>query len=108
MLPEPSLPYHVMNELDRKDQPMAGTSGGSEASPLLGGDPAGCGAEHGLRGRASVGGEDTRDTQPDRATRFIETTHGTLSYQELAPLLADRVVMRDNPFVVARSHRVSP
>jgi CRISPR-associated endonuclease/helicase Cas3 len=31
-------------------------------------------------------------TQPPEATRFIETTQGVLSYSQLAPLLAERVL----------------
>lgn len=31
-------------------------------------------------------------TPPDRNTRFIETTRGVLSYSQLAPLLAERVL----------------
>lgn len=31
-------------------------------------------------------------TPPDGATRFIETTRGVLSYSQLAPLLAERVL----------------
>lgn len=31
-------------------------------------------------------------TQPPHATRFIETTRGVLSYAQLAPLLAERVL----------------
>jgi CRISPR-associated endonuclease/helicase Cas3 len=31
-------------------------------------------------------------TQPPQATRFIETTRGVLSYSQLAPLLAERVL----------------
>ncbi len=31
-------------------------------------------------------------TQPPHATRFIETTQGILSYTQLAPLLAERVL----------------
>jgi CRISPR-associated endonuclease/helicase Cas3 len=31
-------------------------------------------------------------TQPPHATRFIETTRGILSYSQLAPLLAERVL----------------
>lgn len=96
-----------MNELDRKNQAMASASAGSEAAPLLGGDPAGCGAEHGLRGRAGASDPDSRDTRPDHATRFIETTHGTLSYAELAPLLADRVAIVEAA-IVAGEFAASP
>ena len=31
-------------------------------------------------------------TQPPHATRFVETTRGILSYVQLAPLLAERVL----------------
>jgi len=31
-------------------------------------------------------------TQPPHATRFVETTRGILSYAQLAPLLAERVL----------------
>ena len=31
-------------------------------------------------------------TQPPHATRFVETTRGILSYAQLAPLLAKRVL----------------
>ena len=96
-----------MNELDRKSQPLATASTGSEAAPLLGGDPAGCGAEHGLRGRAGVSGADSRDTRPDHATRNIETTRGVLSYAELAPLLADRVAVVEAA-IVAGEFAASP
>ena len=57
----------------------------------MGDDSGRCGPEHGLRAGAGAGGDDSRDTRPDRATRFVETTRGTLSYAELAPLLAERV-----------------
>ena len=57
----------------------------------MGGHSPECGAEHGLRARAGCGGDDSRDTRPDRATRFVETTLGVLSYKELAPLLGERV-----------------
>ena len=79
------------HDREGEHRPLAQPVAGGEAAPPVGGDPAGCGAEHGLRGGAGGGGEDSRDTRPDRATRFIETTQGTLSYAELAPLLAERV-----------------
>ncbi len=79
------------HDREGEHRPLARPDAGGEAAPPVGGDPAGCGAEHGLRGGAGAGGEDCRDTRPDHATRFIETTHGVLSYAELAPLLADRV-----------------
>lgn len=79
------------HELEGEHRPLAQSDAGGEAAPQAGGDSAKSGAEHGLRGGASVGGEDSRGTQPERATRYLETTHGVLSYAELAPLLADRV-----------------
>lgn len=74
-----------------EDHPLAQPAAGGETAPPLGGDPAGCGAEHGLRAGTGADGADHRDTRPDRATRFVETTQGVLSYTELAPLLAERV-----------------
>ena len=81
------------HDRDREHRTLAQPVAGGEAAPPLGRDPAGCGAEHVLRGGTGAGGEDSRNTRPDRATRFIETTHGVLSYAELAPLLADRVAV---------------
>src|SRR5437016_11659278 len=72
------------DELDREHQPVAQPPGGGETPPPLAGDSPGRGAEHGLR--AGPGGDElpARDTRPDRATRFIETTRGILSYSEVA------------------------
>ena len=78
----------MADELDREHRPLAQPDAGHQAPASLGGDPDGCGGEHGVRGRAGAGGDDSRDTRPDRATRFVETTRGILSYSELAPLLA--------------------
>ena len=74
-----------------KHSALAGTPGRAQAPDSLGGDPARRGPEHGVRAGTRAGGEDSRDTRPDRATRVIETTRGVLSYSELAPFLADRV-----------------
>jgi CRISPR-associated endonuclease/helicase Cas3 len=55
-------------------------------------DPGQGRAQHGIRGRASASGVAGSGTQtPGHATRFVQTTRGILSYQELAPLLADKV-----------------
>lgn len=59
---------------------MEKAAGGRETAHPLGGDAAGCGGEHELRGRAGVEGISERNTQPDRATRYVETTHGILFY----------------------------
>ena len=82
----------MSDELDRDHQPLAPTSGSGEAPPPLAGDSAGRGSEHGLRTGAGGDSPPARDTRPDRATRFIQTTRGVLSYSELAPLLAERVL----------------
>ena len=79
------------HDMEGQHRPLARSDAGGEAAPSLGGYPGEGGSEHGLRGGTSVGEPDSRDTRPDRATRFVETTRGTLSYTELAPLLADRV-----------------
>ncbi|MBL9145341.1 MAG: Fic family protein [Verrucomicrobiaceae bacterium] len=86
----------MSHDVDPEHRPVAEPSGGAQASNPAGGDCSGCGAEHGLR--AGAGGDrgdsrDTRDTRPENATRFIETRLGTLSYAELAPLLAERVAL---------------
>ena len=81
------------HELEGEHRPLAPSVAGGEVAPKLGGDSAGCGAEHGVRAGAGGGDADSRETRPDRATRFIETTQGILSYTELAPLLADRVTV---------------
>lgn len=61
----------------------------------MGSHPGGRGGEHGLRGRAGAAGDHPRDTRPDRATRWVETSRGLLSYQQLAPLLAERVTLAE-------------
>lgn len=82
-------------DLDRERFEMAGSADGAQAAASLGSDPVGCGPEHGVRGRTGgsevVGG----DASTDRHTRYIETTRGILSYEELAPLLAERALRVD-------------
>ena len=80
------------DELDPSHQPMAQPDIGGETPPSLAGDPLGRGSEHGLRAGAGGDSPPARDTRPDRATRFIETTRGVLPYSEVAPLLAERVL----------------
>jgi len=79
------------DDLHRHDPPVEGTAAGPQAAASVGGDSARRGPEHGLRAGAGAGGDDSRDTRPDRATRYVETTLGILSYAELAPHLAERV-----------------
>jgi len=85
----------MSHDPEGKFRPLASTDAGGEAASPLGGDSSGCGSEHGLRGGTCAAGEDPRTTRPDRATRFVETTRGILSYQELAPLLAERVTLAE-------------
>lgn len=80
-----------MSDLDPKHSQMASTTSGGQTSPEVGGYSHGCGGEHGVRGGAGFPEVSRETVQPDRATRFIETSQGTLSYLELAPLLAERV-----------------
>lgn len=84
-----------MSELDPKHRPLAPPPGGGQAPPPLGSDRGGRGGEHGVRKGARATGDDPRDTRPDRATRWIETTRGLLSYLELAPLLAERLAIAE-------------
>ncbi|CAN5900226.1 hypothetical protein BH11VER1_BH11VER1_11160 [soil metagenome] len=81
----------MSDELQGKHQPMEGIDAGAQAAAPLGSYTPGCGAEHGLREGACADGDDSRDTRPDRATRYVETALGILSYSELAPHLAERV-----------------
>jgi CRISPR-associated endonuclease/helicase Cas3 len=74
-----------------KHPALESTPAGAQTSNPLGGDSPQRGREHGFREGARSGGEDSRDTRPDRATRFVETSLGILSYSQLAPLLSDRV-----------------
>lgn len=81
------------HDLAGKHPALAGAPGGAQAPDPSGCHSSGCGGEHGLREGTRAGGEDSRDTRPDRATRYLETSHGILSYTELAPLLAERVAL---------------
>lgn len=44
-------------------------------------------------------------TPPDGAIRFIETTRELLSYSQLAPLLAERVLQVERSIAVQKFHR---
>ena len=81
------------DELDRDHPTMAKPPGGGETPPPLEGHSPGRGPEHGLRGGAGGNAPAARDTRPDRATRFIETTRGVLYYAQIAPLLAEQVLL---------------
>lgn len=79
------------DDLHRDHPPVEGPAAGAQAATPLGSHSSERGAEHGLRAGTGAGGDDSRDTRPDRATRFVETTFGVLSYSQLAPLLGERV-----------------
>jgi len=57
-------------DLDREHREMETASSRRETSSPLEGDSSRCGPEHGLRERASGDEPPSRDTRPDRATRF--------------------------------------
>lgn len=80
------------DELDRPSGQVAPPSGEGKTPAPVGGDSAGCRSEHGLRTGAGGIGEAPESAGPDRTTRYLDTAKGTLSYSELAPLLAEQVV----------------
>lgn len=83
---------NVGRSLARGDRTLAQPAGGGAPSPSLGSNSPSCGQFHGHGGRASGRGLDSGTTRPPHsATRYVETSVGILSYQELAPLLAERV-----------------
>ena len=86
---------------------MEGLTPRAQDAAPLGGHTVECGSQHGLREGASGSGSAPRDTRPDRATRFVETTLGTLSYTELAPLLGERVVRLEES-IQAGAYHVHP
>jgi len=83
--------YSMSDDLDRKHREMETAASRRETSSPLEGDSSRCSPEHGLREGAGRNEPSPRDTRPDRATRFIETTRGILSYSEIAPLPAEKV-----------------
>ena len=64
---------------------------GAAAAPLASNSPS-CGQLHGHGGGTSGRGVASGTTRPPHlSTRYIETTAGILTYQQLAPLLAEKV-----------------
>lgn len=88
----PETGHGSRRELADHHRPLAATPAGGQSPPPLADDPGARGPEHGVRGRAGERAVPSRDTRPERATRFVETTRGVLSYSQLAPLLAERVL----------------
>jgi CRISPR-associated endonuclease/helicase Cas3 len=80
------------DELDRPSDQVASPSGQGEIPAPVGGDSLGCGPEHGLRAGGRGRGVAPESAGPDRATRYLDTARGVLSYSEVAPLLAEQVV----------------
>ncbi len=81
----------MSDELHGNYSPVEGPDAGTQNTSPLGSHSPECSPEHGLREGASGPPDPPRDTRPDRATRYLETTLGILSYSDLAPLLAERV-----------------
>ena len=79
------------DELDRDRAQVARSAVADKTTAALGCHSGGCGGEHGFREGTGGGSDDSRDAQPDRATRFVQTSRGLLTYTQLAPLLAERV-----------------
>jgi fido (protein-threonine AMPylation protein) len=89
----PESMHRSESELAGLNRPLAETPATGQSAPPLGEHSRAGGPEYGLRGRTGEPAEPPRDTRPERATRFVETTLGLLSYTQLAPLLAERVVL---------------
>lgn len=88
LLLEPQNSPHGLEEGHRE---LAPPEPGGTPSPALAAHSPERGAEHGLRGRADKPGEPGSGTRaPSHATRHLETSHGVLSYAELAPRLAQQ------------------
>ena len=79
---------HLDEDPGKLAQPAAG---GASAAPPGGHSPS-CGQLHGHGGRAGGRGVDSGTTRPpDSATRYVEADGAILRYQDLIPLLAQRV-----------------
>ncbi len=80
-----------IHELAANRESLAQTPLEGEAAPPLGEHSLEGGTEHGIRERTGGREEPSRETRPDHATRYLETSRGLLSYAALAPFLAERV-----------------
>lgn len=83
------------DELDRERPAMAPPAGGGETAPPLAGHSPGRGPAHGPRAGTGGAAPVARDTQPDRATRCVDTTSGVLSHTHTGPLPADKVLRQE-------------
>ena len=83
---------NVGHPMDGSRRALAQAAAGRAATPPPGGDSPPRRQLDGDGGRAGERGMDPGTTRPPHsATRYIETSAGILSYQQLAPLLAERV-----------------
>jgi CRISPR-associated endonuclease/helicase Cas3 len=96
-----------IDEQYRNHSPLEGFDAGAQNATPVGSHSPECGSQHGLRERTGGHPDDSRDTRPDRATRFVETAFGILSYSQLAPLLGERVTHLEES-VQAEEFRSSP
>ena len=88
------------HEQSRSHSPTEGPDTGAQNATPLGFHSPECGPQHGLREGAGGHPDDSRDTRSDRATRFVETALGILSYSQLAPLLGERVTRLEEVLLV--------
>lgn len=96
-----------IDEQYRNHSPLEGSDAGAQNATPVGSHSPECGSQHGLREGTGGHPDDSRDTRPDRATRFVETAFGILSYSQLAPLLGERVTHLEES-VQAEEFRSSP
>ena len=86
-------------ELAQKHANVAAAPSGDASGPGMGAGADECGSEHGLGRRTGEPGTVGSPPQTDRNTRFFETASGVLSYVQLAPLLAERVLACEDEIV---------
>ncbi len=96
-----------ISEQYRNHSPLEGFDAGAQNATPVGSHSPECVSQHGLREGTGGHPDDSRDTRPDRATRFVETAFGILSYSQLAPLLGERVTHLEES-VQAEEFRSSP
>lgn len=84
--------YNEQHELERNNSALAGSARGGAQAASSASDPPPRGPIHGDGGRTGGGELHTGTSRPPHsATRYVETQLGILSYQQLAPHLAERV-----------------
>lgn len=87
---------NVGTRMDAGDSPMAESAAGRASEATSRSHPGSRRQLYGHGRRAGRGGMDSSTTRaPYGATRYVETRVGILSYQELAPLLAESVALTE-------------